>query len=435
MLQMRGVGTCSKRMSEFGKCGLEGDAKGRPRSRTDSRPGVSLIKSCIKNDSTLLKQSDLYLNPDPLLRLIGQANETQVKIENENFTALIDSGAQISQLTESLVKALGLKMKHLKELLPLDGAGGIDVPYLGYIEARLAFQEIQDFDEDCLFLVMSDHTYGDRVPVTIGTLHIDMMLDKASPDELESLSRAWDRGFVNRRIQAKQLQISNESQLSNIKGTVKLTRNVKLKSGQTQKVKSRSNHPLNGKRVNVILEPTEEEEGSYTIPSYNFVKGNSRSVYVGLRNLSCRTVTLQKGTVVAQLSPANVIPKMLAPKPESVNHELESVKNEGLESSKLEFVDVTDSLPKLTQECREKLFSKLNLTGYDEWTTEQRKATDNVIERYHHIFAVEDLELGQTDLVKHEIKLTNYVPFKERYRRIPLISMKRYVGIWMKCSR
>ena len=220
---MRGVGTCTKRVSHVGKCGLEGDAKGRPRSRTDSRPGVSLIKSCIKNDSTLLKQSDLYLNPDPLVRLIGQANETQVKIEGQNFTALIDSGAQISQLTKSLVKALGLKMKHLKELLPLDGAGGIDVPYLGYVEARLAFPEIQDFDEDFLFLVMSDHTYGDRVPVTIGTLHIDMMLDKASKEELESLSRAWDRGFVNRRIQAKQLQIENESQLNNIKGTVRLT--------------------------------------------------------------------------------------------------------------------------------------------------------------------------------------------------------------------
>ena len=41
------------------------------------------------------------------------------------------------------------------------------------------------------------------------------------------------------------------------------------------------------------------------------------------------------------------------------------------------------------------------------------------IERYHHIFTVENLELGRTNLVKHEIKLTNYVPFKEWYRRIP----------------
>ena len=354
-----------------------------------------------------------------MVRLIGPANETQVKIENQNFTALIDSGAQISQLTESLVEALGLKIKHLKELLPLDGAGGIDVPYLGYVEARLAFPEIQNFDEDCLFLVMPDHAYGYRVPVTIGTLHIDMMLDRASQKELESLNRAWDRGFVNRRIRVRQLQVDNESQLNNIKGTVKLTRKVKIKPGQTQKVKARSNHPLNGKRVNVILEPTEEEDGNYTVPSYNFVKGNSRSVHVGLRNLSCRTVTLKKGAVVAQLSPANTIPKMLAPRHESVDHELEFVNKQGLKNDKLEFVADTNSVPKLTKERRDKLFSKLDLTGYDEWTPEQRKATDDVIEKYHHIFAVEDLELGHTNLVKHEIKLTNYVPFKERYRRIP----------------
>ena len=155
--------------------------------------------------------------------------------------------------------------------------------------------------------------------------------------------------------------------------------------------------------MNVILEPTEEEEGSYTVPSYNFVKGNLRSLHVGLRNLSCRTVTLKKGAVVAQLSPTNAIPKILALQPKSVNHELESVKNEGLKSSKLEFVDVTDSLPKLTKERRKMLFSKLNLTGYDEWTPEHCKATNDVIECYHHIFAIEDLELGCTDLVKHEI--------------------------------
>ena len=87
---------------------------GRPYSRRDSRPRVSLIKSCIKDDNTLLKQTDLYLNPDPLHRLIGKANETEVKIENQNFTALIDSGAQISQLTNSLVTALGLELKNLR---------------------------------------------------------------------------------------------------------------------------------------------------------------------------------------------------------------------------------------------------------------------------------------------------------------------------------
>ena len=121
--------------------------------------------------------------------------------------------------------------------------------------------------------------------------------------------------------------------------------------------------------------------------------------------------------MVAQLSPANAIPKMLAPK--FVDNELKFAKNQGPKSSELKSVKCTDSIPELTQECKEKLFSKLDLTGYDEWTQEQQEAMDNVIERYHHIFAVEDLELGRTDLVKHTINLTNYTPFKERYRRIP----------------
>ena len=42
-----------------------------------------------------------------------------------------------------------------------------------------------------------------------------------------------------------------------------------------------------------------------------------------------------------------------------------------------------------------------------------------LIIKHHEIFAVEDNELGQTDLVKHKIRLDNYVPFKERYHRIP----------------
>ena len=35
------------------------------------------------------------------------------------------------------------------------------------------------------------------------------------------------------------------------------------------------------------------------------------------------------------------------------------------------------------------------------------------------IFALSDLELGRTNLVKHHIPVTNLVPFKDRHTRIP----------------
>ena len=82
-----------------------------------------------------------------------------------------------------------------------------------------------------------------------------------------------------------------------------------------------------------LEEPTDEEEGSYTIPAYTCLKSNSRHVHVGLHNLSCRTVTLSKGTVVATLSSANAIPKMLAPK--LIKCKLKFVNEETLKSNKV----------------------------------------------------------------------------------------------------
>ena len=38
---------------------------------------------------------------------------------------------------------------------------------------------------------------------------------------------------------------------------------------------------------------------------------------------------------------------------------------------------------------------------------------------YQHLFALNNLELGKTSKVKHEIKLSNAVPFKDRYHHIP----------------
>ena len=103
--------------------------------------------------------------------------------------------------------------------------------------------------------------------------------------------------------------MENSTQLDKIAGKVRLTKKIKLKPNQSLKVKARCSNPLNTKRVNVIIEPTDDEEGSYTIPAYTYLKSNSRSVHVGLCNMSCRTVSLNKGTVVAELSPANAIPK------------------------------------------------------------------------------------------------------------------------------
>ena len=100
-----------------------------------------------------------YHNPDPLIRLIRPLNESPVFIEGQKFMGLIDSGAQVSGMCQKLVKKLKLKIHKLETLLDIEGMGGIDVPYLGYVEARLGIEEIEGMDENCLFLVVPDSNY------------------------------------------------------------------------------------------------------------------------------------------------------------------------------------------------------------------------------------------------------------------------------------
>ena len=120
-------------------------------------------------------------------------------------------------------------------------------------------------------------------------------------------------------------------------------------------------------------------------------------------NLSSRLVTLKKGTVVATIKTANIIPPMLAAKPPTDNNNNNN----------------KDEIPEKTPARLEKLFSKLDLSGMEGWDKEQKDKMKKVFEDYHHLFALEDLELGKTNLVKHIIKLEDPKPFCERYQRIP----------------
>ena len=66
-----------------------------------------------------------------------------------------------------------------------------------------------------------------------------------------------------------------------------------------------------------------------------------------------------------------------------------------------------------------KILEKIDLTGIESWMEQQQYSVKKLLEEYQHLFALNLKELGRTSLVQHEIKLSNNIPFKERYRRIP----------------
>ena len=72
-----------------------------------------------------------------------------------------------------------------------------------------------------------------------------------------------------------------------------------------------------------------------------------------------------------------------------------------------------------TPDRLDKHFEKLDLPGAQVWTVQWRQEIGDLLTEYHNLFALDDLELGKTSLVKHIIKLTNDATFKERCQRIP----------------
>ena len=84
-----------------------------------------------------MKLADRHYNPDPLIRLIGPTNESEILIKNKSVKALIDSGAQISGILLKISKTTEIANTAVGSSSGYEGSGGIEDPYYGYVEARL----------------------------------------------------------------------------------------------------------------------------------------------------------------------------------------------------------------------------------------------------------------------------------------------------------
>ena len=106
--------------------------RGQATRESSSKKPISSV-----TDMHISQEGQRYHNPDPLFGLIGPANEPTIIIEGQQFLALIDSGAQLSTMSKSLVQALKLPICRLNTLIEPEVSGGRRgvIPYTRYVEA------------------------------------------------------------------------------------------------------------------------------------------------------------------------------------------------------------------------------------------------------------------------------------------------------------
>ena len=267
-----------------------------------------------------------YHNPDPIAHLIGPTNEAEIVLEGICIPALIYTGANMTCINQWLANALKLPIKPLQTFLDIEGTGGGRVPYYGYVECRLGIPGLPDFGEDILILVIDDSPYGKRVPIQLGTIHIDMVLKALQGTSSREISEGWKRAQLTATLKLGQAQTEigegKGINLDDLVGSVTMTQKVKLAPFEGRIISGVMKGPIHGvgisKRVNVLSEPSAEQlkEGAVfgAVPAYTYASPGSTRIQVMIKNLMSCAITVGKGQVVAELKPANAIPKMLAPK-------------------------------------------------------------------------------------------------------------------------
>ena len=80
---------------------------------------------------------------DATVELIGRVNEAVIFVGDIQVTALINTGAQVSTITQDFCEEHIYKIHSVKQMLQLEGPGGLTILYLGYIEATVRIPPIK----------------------------------------------------------------------------------------------------------------------------------------------------------------------------------------------------------------------------------------------------------------------------------------------------
>ena len=316
-------------------------------------------------------------------RLIGVANETEIEVCGQNVKALVDTGAMVSTISEEFYNAMSNKpvLKALTEFqLDVYAAGGASLPYTGYVEVevRIPRSNSDPISVVAPVLVTETTKYKHKVPVIIGTNILRIVRDHTSVSNKE-FSDPWELAIEN----------LNERQSIPVRTT-----NMHVMTIGPNEVKTIHGIVKNSPHITTAV--TEQmntgQSGNLLVcPRVISLSENSKKAKIPVRicNLSATAIEIKPRSMICSLSEVKVVDSWSPDLPDARSDE--KVQGHGLNV-------------------------KVNVDGFSSDHTEQ---IDQLLSRWKHIFSTGITDIGRTNLVEHEIKLHDNIPFREPYRRIP----------------
>ena len=425
----------------------------RPRYRDRSRRGRSKSPRT-ENTPPLDPRLDPVANPDPFTRWVGSHTVAKVLVEGKLTNVLLDTGAQSNLVTPQFVKENRLSigpLHHLAEkAVTLTGVGGlVATQIVGYTMLDIRVKGVDTYREESIALVVPDESeFAKRVPVILGTCTTGRIIPHIKESEMEGLEEAWEAAKMNEMLSARRTLVEEgfKKLRANVVVNSESSAIVDAKSGQivgptpslldpgpapidihdrhilktrhTIDIPRFSSHlveaeadrmpPAEGDTIRVLVEPLPSEKTPRLHPAvrvqpcYHEVPKGGKRVTLFIVNRTGKDMKIVKGTPVAYVAEVTNIAQTENLKPTNLP--------EG------------STMPRQSHEERLKqVFEMLDLSHLDSWPEAERKKAKDLMAEYADIFALHDLELGQTKGANHKIELEDPTqpPFKERYRHIP----------------
>ena len=248
-------------------------------------------------------------------------------------------------------------------------------------------------------------------------------------------------------------------------GFVKTTKPVLIQAGTSREIHGLTKIKHGGYAVNCISEPAIGQQlpkGLKLIPGYSPLSPGSCRVSAVVENNTDKDITIPARFTICQLGLANRIPKLIYPGDDCDNdHDPEEIvdTDEGLTYKQFEqYKTVSEQLlteseiksektqpeviiedigPDMEEDIKPQnsksententsiegdgswILNLIDLSGLENWPEKLQHEAKEMLKRNAKVFSKDDMDMGRTNLVKHHIKLTDPVPFKEAYSRIP----------------
>ena len=350
-------------------------------------------------------------DPNSILkRLVGSANEAVIKINGFDCKCLLDTGSQVSTVSEDLCDRLNLTVQPLNNILKLTDAGGSQLYYSGFVEASLHLTDLGDFSIKSLLLVVPHTSYHDTVPVLLGKNVLDLSFSHLIDQDLslDSLSTAWKTAL-------KTIAHLHSMTL----GTVNTTKPVTLPPGGKTTVHALTRASSVGcLNINVMVdEPSRGLPGGLILtPVLCKLKPDVKSQRIDaeITNMSKRPVTIPAKHQIGDICTVDFLSSDITDVDQQ-STTISQISSSNIQSETFQL----DTTPSLSIERGNQFPSQFRESLLETLTSEQVNLVEKLLLKWKDVFSLHDLDLGKTSLTKHHINLSEPTPFKERHRRIP----------------